>query len=59
MSDPEFVTHFSIVSMQHANEELTNIAKELPVGIELDTFNDETLWRALQVIVEFLDCDSL
>jgi hypothetical protein len=43
MSDPEFVTHFSIVSMQHANEELTNIAKELPVGIELDTFNDETL----------------
>jgi hypothetical protein len=59
MSDPEFVMYFSIGSMQRANEELTNIVEELPVGIELDDFNVDTLWRALQAIAQDLDCDSL
>jgi hypothetical protein len=59
MRDPEFVMYFSIESMQYANEEFTNIAEELPVSIELDVFNDETLRRALQAIADFLDCNSL
>jgi hypothetical protein len=29
--------------MQRPKEELTNIAEELPVGIEFDAFNVETL----------------
>jgi hypothetical protein len=59
MNDPVCVMHFSIGSMRRANEELTNISEELSVGIELHAFNVETLWRTLQVIAEFLDCDSL
>jgi hypothetical protein len=44
MSNPEYLVHFTISSMQ-----LDTIASDLPIGVGLDALDIEQLHRALEV----------
>jgi recombinational DNA repair protein RecR len=49
MSNPEYLVHFTISSMQRVTEQLDTIASDLPIGVGLDALDIEQLHRALEV----------
>jgi hypothetical protein len=46
MSNPEYLIHFTIGSMQRVTDELDHLANDLPIAVGLDGFDVEQLRRA-------------
>lgn len=59
MTSPEKTLDFAIDSMADASTQLTSLANELPVAVELDYFDVQKMREALQFIAEGLLRDAL